>query len=407
MNYTQAIAWLYETQYRGIKLGLEQIHRLLDELGFDGARLRFIHVAGTNGKGSVCAMLDAVCRAQGIRTGLYTSPHLVSFCERIKLDGAMISEQEVADGLARIREIIASWETHPTFFEITTALALDWFQRMNADVVVLETGLGGRLDSTNIVSPRVSVLTPIDLDHQEWLGSSLTEIATEKAGIIKPGVPVVSAPQHEEVEEVLVKFAAQKNASIQFITEPEENFPVNLAGSHQKLNAALALAALRAAGIEVSSEAIRSGLGNVVWPGRFQMLGENCVLDGAHNEAAAKRLVATWCEVFGNERPAIILGVLKDKDMTAICRALLPIAAGFIIVPVRSHRSSTPEELVQILRVLDPTVHCKTAAGSAARARNCEKTGTKSVLITGSLFLAGEALALFDSNGRPPEIGSQ
>ena len=406
MNYTQAIAWLYETQYRGIKLGLEQIQRLLDELGFDGRGQRFIHVAGTNGKGSVCAMLDAVCRAQGIRTGLYTSPHLVSFRERVKLDGAMIGERETAGGLAKIREIIADWKTHPTFFEITTALALDWFQRMNADVVVLETGLGGRLDSTNIVTPLVSVLTPIDLDHQEWLGTSLAQIASEKAGIIKPGVPVVSAPQHEEVAEVLLKTAAEKNTEVQFITEPVENFPAGLAGSHQKLNAALALAALRAAKIGVPDEAIRNGLGNVSWPGRFQIIRENCVLDGAHNEAAAKRLALTWREVFGDERAAIILGVLKDKDMAAICHALLPIAAGFLVVPVRSHRSSHPDEVVQILSALNPAVHCKTAPDLAHALEFAKKIRHK-ILISGSLFLVGEALALLDPKSALPEIGSQ
>lgn len=405
MNYTQAIAWLYETQHRGIKLGLEQIRRLLDELGFDGSGMRFIHVAGTNGKGSVCAMLDSVCRAQGIRTGLYTSPHLVSFRERIKLDGAMISEEDVARGLARIREIISRWETHPTFFEITTALALDWFQRMKADVVVLETGLGGRLDSTNVVTPAVSVITAIDLDHREYLGSTLAEIAAEKAGIIKPRIPVVSAPQHGEVAEVLRKFAAENSTSIRFVSGPVEKFPVNLAGSHQKLNAAIALASLEAAKIHTSEDSIRNGLANVSWPARFQIVGENCVIDGAHNEAAAGRLAITWREVFGDERPAIILGVLKDKDMTAICRALLPIAAGFLAVPVRSHRSSAPEDIVQILRALDPAVHCKTAPDLAHALETIKKMPHK-ILVTGSLFLAGEALAYFET-GSQPEIGSQ
>ena len=418
MNYTQAIAWLYETQYRGIKLGLEQIRRLLDALGFDGARQRFIHVAGTNGKGSVCAMLDAICRVQGIRTGLYTSPHLVSFRERIKLDGAMIAEQEVADGLAKIRGIISGWTTHPTFFEITTALALDWFQRKNADVVVLETGLGGRLDSTNIVTPCVSVLTPIDLDHQELLGPTITQIAFEKAGIIKARVPVVSAPQQREAVEVLLKSAAKNVTSVEFITDPVppgRDISVSLPGSHQKLNAALAIAALRAAKINVSDEAIRNGLGNISWPGRFQVVAASlrdapglgdCVLDGAHNVAAAKRLVQTWREVFGDARPVIILGVLKDKDMPAICRALLPIAAGFVIVPVRSHRSSDPEELRQILHSLDPAVPCHTAQ-NFPQALAIAKTNPNKILITGSLFLAGEALAFFESAAHPPEIGSQ
>ena len=405
MNYPQAIAWLYDTQNRGIKLGLEQIRRLAGELGFDGARQRFLHVAGTNGKGSVCAMLDAICRAQGIRTGLYTSPHLMSFRERIKLDGEMIGEADVAEGLGRIRKIIEGWETHPTFFEITTALALEWFQREGADVVVLETGMGGRLDSTNIVTPRVSVITAIDLDHQEWLGATLAQIASEKAGIIKPGVPVVSAPQHNEAAEVLLRAAAKNDTSIQFVTEPLQGIPVNLVGSHQKLNAALALAALRAAGIDASGEAIRHGLGAVAWLGRFQVIGD-CVIDGAHNEAATQRLATTWREAFGDERPAIILGVLKDKDMVAICRALLPIAAGFLIVPVRSHRSSDPAELAKILRSLAPGVHCKTAA-SLSEALEFTKKIRHKTLITGSLFLAGEAVALLEPGGALPEIGTQ
>jgi dihydrofolate synthase/folylpolyglutamate synthase len=406
VNYAQAIAWLYDTQICGIKLGLEQIRRLLDDLGFDEPGLRFIHVAGTNGKGSVCAMLDAICRAQGIRTGLFTSPHLVSFSERIQVDGTHISEEDVIAGLARIRDIIRGWETHPTFFEITTALALEYFQRVNADVVVLETGLGGRFDSTNIVTPRVSVLTPVDLDHREWLGSTLTQIASEKAGIIKPLVPVASSPQHREVEDVFLRTAAAKNAPLEFVTEPLENIHINLAGSHQKLNAALAVASLVAAGIGVSREAIRDGLKNVVWPGRFQQIENSIILDGAHNEAAAKRLALTWREICGQMRPVIILGILKDKDMPAICRALMTIASGFVVTPVRSKRSSTPEELSKIILDLNPAVPCSIAP-DLAHALEMAKPETNRVLITGSLFLVGEALSHFDPAPHKPEITSQ
>jgi len=406
VNYTQALAWLYDTQLHGIKLGLEQIHRLLDQLGTDGRRQRFIHVAGTNGKGSVCAMLDAICRAQGIRTGLFTSPHLVDFCERIKLDGAMIAEEEVATGLTKIHEIIRAWETHPTFFEITTALALDWFQRKNTDVIVLETGMGGRLDSTNVVTPIVSVLTSVDLDHQAWLGSSLVQIASEKAGIIKYGVPVVSAPQREEVAEVFTRSAGEKNTRLRFIADALEKYAVNLAGSHQKSNAALAVAALHAAGVEVSGEAIRHGLANVVWPGRFQTIQNQIVLDGAHNESAAQRLVLTWREVCGDVRPVIILGVLKDKDVNAICRALLPIASGFIVTPVRSQRSSTPEELRAIIQDLDPAIPC-TIARDLPHAVEIAMPDANRILITGSLFLVGEALAFFDAASRKPKISEQ
>src|SRR5205085_12270695 len=204
----------YSRQRFGIKLGLENIQRLLDEccsgVGKPGrcfasvtgvkrpasaSTPKVIHVAGTNGKGSVCAMIDSICRAQGYRTGLFISPHLVTFRERIRVNGEMISEEAVADGLTTIRHLLAGWDPHPTFFEIITALALKHFRDANIDIAILETGLGGRLDATNAVQSDVSVITPIGIDHEEWLGHTLREIAGEKAGIIKPGVPVVSASQ--------------------------------------------------------------------------------------------------------------------------------------------------------------------------------------------------------------------
>ena len=413
MNFTQALAWLYETQHSGIKLGLEQIRRLLGDLGTDIRNQRFIHVAGTNGKGSVCAMLDAICRAEGIRTGLFTSPHLVHFSERIRLDGVAMSEDEIAASLTKIREIIRGWNTHPTFFEITTALALDWFEKADADVVILETGLGGRLDSTNVVMPKASVLTPIDLDHQAWLGSTPGEIAAEKAGIIKPGVPVVSAQQHQAVREVFLRVAAEKAAPIRFVTEPWESSPVNLTGTHQKFNASLAVQSLRAAKVEVSDESIRSGLKNVFWPGRFQIIRNapfeiqnEIILDGAHNEAAAARVAATWLEVFGAARPAVILGVLKDKNARAICGAFIPFASAFITVPVRSKRSSPPEELSAMIRELAPGVECVTASGFH-EAVQIARMRTNPILITGSLFLVGEALSYFEASGHKPEISLQ
>ena len=214
MNYREALAWLYATQRFGIKLGLENIERLLGTLALVETRApqdriaalpssafrlvsecTVIHVAGTNGKGSVCAMIDAICRAAGHRTGLFTSPHLVTFCERIRVRGDMISEDAVARGLSEIRERTRAWDPHPTFFEIVTALALKHFQQERCEVVILETGMGGRLDATNAVQSSVSVITPIDLDHEKWLGHSIAGIAGEKAGIIKLHTPVISAPQ--------------------------------------------------------------------------------------------------------------------------------------------------------------------------------------------------------------------
>ena len=328
MTYNESIAWLYSTQTVGIKLGLENITRLLGCLGVNPApRPGFgpviFHVAGTNGKGSVCAMLDSICRTAGLHTALFTSPHLVSFRERIRLDGVMIPERDVATGLTRIRELIAGWPQHPTFFEITTALALAWFQEQRAEVIVLETGLGGRLDATNAVTPAVAVITSLSFDHSQYLGNTLEEIAAEKAGIIKPGVPVVSALQPPATAGVIESAAARLGSSLALVTDPAD-FEVALPGSHQKLNAALALAALDATRLPVANAAIEQGLKEVVWPGRFQRInglaGTTLILDGAHNEAAASRLVQTWRENYGKEQPVILLGILRDKDVAAICR---------------------------------------------------------------------------------------
>ncbi|MFL6593993.1 MAG: bifunctional folylpolyglutamate synthase/dihydrofolate synthase, partial [Chthoniobacterales bacterium] len=183
MNYREALAWLYGTQLFGIKLGLDSIRSLIAELDVPAPEQRIIHVAGTNGKGSVCAMIDSILRAAGYCSGLFTSPHLVTFRERIQVNGEMISQDEVAAGLTTIRELIRDWDPHPTFFEIVTALALQHFKRSACEIIVLETGMGGRLDATNVVTPVVSVITRIDYDHQKWLGETLTKIASEKAGI--------------------------------------------------------------------------------------------------------------------------------------------------------------------------------------------------------------------------------
>ena len=225
LTYKEALAWLYGLQRFGIKLGLENIERLLDELSRrndlqTACPWKVIHVAGTNGKGSVCAMIDSICRAQGYRTGLFTSPHLVTFRERIRVNGEMISENAVINGLTTIRNLVARWEPHPTFFEVVTALALKHFANTGVEIVILETGLGGRLDATNAIQSDVSVITQIDFDHEKWLGKTIAEIAFEKAGIIKPGIPVISAAQRAEAEEVIRGRAAKCAAPVQFVTKP-------------------------------------------------------------------------------------------------------------------------------------------------------------------------------------------
>ncbi len=404
LTYKEALAWLYGLQLFGIKLGLENIRRLLAELsssgGFQAAvgdleialPCKIIHVAGTNGKGSVCAMIDSICCAQGYRTGLFTSPHLVTFRERIRVNGDMISEDAVANGLTSIRNLVANWDPHPTFFEVVTALALKNFSDAKIDIAILETGLGGRLDATNAVQSNVSVITPIDFDHEKWLGKTISEIAAEKAGIIKPGVPVVSASQRLEAEEVIRARAAECGAPVEFVTKPYDETPIALAGLHQKENAALAIAALRAAKIDIDGSSIAQGLTCIEWPARFQKWDASTTIDGEHNPAAARTLAETWREIFGTQRATLVLAVLSDKDLRGICEALAPISEFVLLPKIRSERAAPPEDLAKVLSAITPPLPCSIAP-SVGEALALARAKPSPILITGSLHFAGEVLA--------------
>ena len=396
MKYKEALAWLYSLQRFGIKLGLENIRRLITEMHVDLGGARVIHVAGTNGKGSVCAMIDSICRAQKYRTGLFISPHLVTFRERIRIDGEIISENEVAAGLTSIRKLVADWEPHPTFFEIATALALKHFTEAKIDVVILETGLGGRLDATNAVQSNVTVITPIALDHEKWLGDSLEKIANEKAGIIKAQTPVVSAPQLPEADKVIRAHATECEAPLEFVEQVYDKSPIALRGEHQKLNAAIAIAAIRAANVEIDEAAVTRGLAAVEWPGRFQCWDKRTVIDGAHNPAAARILTQTWREIFGDERATMILAILSDKDLHGICEALAPIADLVLLPNIRSERAADPTELSKILVDLGRKAEIFASFADAFGKAREQKVP---ILITGSLHFAGEALA--NLTGKP------
>ncbi|HEY6071726.1 MAG TPA: folylpolyglutamate synthase/dihydrofolate synthase family protein, partial [Chthoniobacterales bacterium] len=420
--------WLYSLQRFGIKLGLENIRRLERALAIDLSNARIIHVAGTNGKGSVCAMIDSICRAGQYRTGLFISPHLVTFRERIRVNGEMISENEVAEGLTEIRGLVRDWDPHPTFFEVTTALALKHFANSKIEngaggsratwtgkpervgepggepiILVLETGLGGRLDATNAVQSNVAVITPIALDHEKWLGDSLEKIAGEKAGIIKDRRPVISARQPPEADRVISLRAAESEALLQVVDQPYEKSSIALRGEFQKLNAALAIAAIRAARINVDDAAIARGLATVEWPARFQCWDKRTVIDGAHNPAAAKTLVTTWREVFADERATLILAVLSDKDLSAICETLTPIADSILLPKIRTERAVDPQKLAEICDAV-----CRSGASPAGQRGDCPpisvvasfdeafataREKSAPILITGSLHFAGEALA--------------
>jgi dihydrofolate synthase/folylpolyglutamate synthase len=405
LTYKQALAWLYSLQRFGIKLGLENTRRLLAELSRSGGLQsavgdlekivlpwKVIHIAGTNGKGSVCAMIDSIIRAQRYRSGLFTSPHLVTFRERIRVNGEMISESAVANGLMEIRDLIADWDPPPTFFEVTIALALKHFSEANVDAVILETGLGGRLDATNAIQSDVAVITPIDFDHEKWLGQSLREIAKEKAGIIKPRVPVISAAQRPEAEEVIRARAAECEAPIEFVTAAYEETPVVLAGSFQKQNAALAIATLAAGEFEVDDSAVADGLAAVEWPARFQRWDERTIIDGAHNPSAARALAQTWRETFGDECATLILAILSDKDLRGICEALAPISNHVILPKIRSERAASPEDLARTLSTITPSLPYSITP-SVGDALALARAKPDPILITGSLHFAGDVLA--------------
>jgi len=391
VTFDESLTWLNSTQFFGIKLGLDNTRRLLDHLGNPERQLRIFHVAGTNGKGSVCAMLDSIFRAAGLKSGLYTSPHLCDFRERVLVAGSMISRDATAELLTRLRNYCKDWTHSPTFFELSTALALAHFAHERCDVVILETGMGGRLDATNAAPPVVSVITPIAMDHAEWLGDSISKIAAEKAGIIKPGIPVVSAPQTPEAAEVLRAKAAECGCPLTFVDRPYEG-EIGLEGSHQKWNAALAVSAIRTAGLSQEKTAIACGLRDVNWLARFQRIGDRIILDGSHNPHAATALVKTWREHFGPQKPSVVFGAMKDKDCPEMLSILSEIAASFSFVPVASPRSSDPAELMQFTRLPAKTFSSLSAAIESAM------SGTAPVLITGSLFLAGEAIDIFGKN---------
>jgi len=384
--FARELQWLYETQLIGIKLGLETMGRLIELIGLPGKAQRVLHVAGTNGKGSTCAMMDGLSRAGRHMTGLFTSPHLVHFTERIRVDGIPMPEAEAARRLRVLREKVTGWDPHPTFFELTTALGMWWFRDAGAQVIVLETGMGGRLDATNAFVPEVSVLTPIGRDHTQWLGETLAEIAVEKAGIIKPGVPVVTAPQEPEVMAVIERVAAENQSPLTVVEFPWPG-PVSLAGAHQRWNASVALAAMQAAGLAAPAEA----LARVEWPGRFQQLGWDgrVVIDGAHNPQGARALVATWREVFGSEKAQVIFGCVATKEYPEMLAVLGPITRTFFLTTVDSPRAVPAAELARHA----PAGSIVAESLSTALSRAPQGPDHPPVLVCGSLYLAGEALA--------------
>jgi len=405
VTYQEAIQFLYGLRLFGAKFGLENTFKLAALADNPQEILRFIHVAGTNGKGSTCAMLESIYRAAGLRVGLFTSPHLVSFRERIQINRQLISENEVVRLVEELQPLLKQFSEkhHPTFFEVVTVMALKFFAEQKCDLVIWETGLGGRLDATNIVTPLASVITNIAFDHQQWLGDTLGKIAFEKAGIIKNRIPAVMAIEEPEALAVIQKIAKEKNAPLTQIRNSEfriRNSELSLSGEHQKQNAALALATvgILQKQIPVSEKQIRDGLQKVNWPGRLQLIeksnGRKILLDGAHNVAGAKMLADAIEKNFSGLKRTIILGILQDKDWQHICEILAPMAEKILTVPVSSERTANPNELAEACRKANPSAIIQ-ACDSLNEA--LQKTSTDNfAVLTGSLYLVGEALELLE-----------
>jgi dihydrofolate synthase/folylpolyglutamate synthase len=422
LTYPETIEYLYGIRLFGQKLGLETMQYLLRLMGDPQKSLRFIHIAGTNGKGSVAAMLSAVLSTAGYKTGLYTSPHLVSFCERFQVNGQPIPESDVVRLVEEIRPVLeevgVNAEFHaPTFFETVTGIAVRYFAEQKVDVVVWETGLGGRLDATNVIVPLVSVVTNIAFDHTQYLGETLAQIAGEKCGIIKPEVPVVTASAAEEALQVIQSATAAQGSTLTVVgrdigatrlTEDEQcqrveltgtrrgygPLTIPLLGAHQTINCATAVAALEASGLPVSAKQVHEGLTRTAWPGRFQIVHHNptVVLDGAHNAAAAERLAATLREHFAGRKLTLILGVLRDKNYDQMCQILAPLAVRVLCVPVNSERTSEPDQLARWCKSANPAARITVERNLSAAYAQARIESAETIAIAGSLFLVGEAL---------------
>ena len=382
------IAYINTPRWQASRLGLDRIRELLERLGRPQDRLKFVHVAGTNGKGSICAYLASILNAAGHRTGMFTSPYIERFEERIRVDGAMISPDELRDVTLAVREHAEAMAEeaggHPTEFELMTAVALEHFARCGCDIVVLEVGLGGRLDSTNVIdAPEACVIARIGLDHTALLGNTLAAIAGEKAGIIKEGSAVVSWPQESEAMAVIEHAAAEHGCELRVpdFAQLEEgairwedgaspfrsfsyrewtDLRTGILGSYQPQNATVALevvSVLRGRGWHIPDEAVRAGVARTRWPGRFEIVeggsspdGFAIVVDGGHNPQGARALADSLAEVFPGRKPVFVIGVLEDKDYPRMLEDVLPLGSAFVCVTPDNPRALPAHKLARAIR---------------------------------------------------------
>ncbi|MDD5677725.1 MAG: bifunctional folylpolyglutamate synthase/dihydrofolate synthase [Kiritimatiellae bacterium] len=427
-NLTDSLSRLYRLHAAGIKFGLETEHALLERLGHPEHGLGIVHVAGTNGKGSVCSMLEAVLRRSGLKTGLYTSPHLVRFNERIRINGRCISDEALADLIPRVDEQAKDAAARPggqeiTFFEFTTALAFECFKREQVDIVVLETGMGGRLDATNVITPLVSVITGVSLEHTDYLGKDLQSIAAEKGGIIKPGRPVVIGPLADEPLPVIQRLAQERQArliqardvvavkrksqnldgqlvSIESDSTSYGSLRCPLIGRHQLENMGIAVTALEVlrdeCGLSVETQTVKEGLEMVRWPGRCQVLAKEpvTILDGAHNPEGAHILSQVLHELVKGQPVGLVAGMCADKDLDGFLRELAGRVRRIWAVPLRTERSLPPGTIAAHAKVAGCPVTTSFVPDALRDASAWAVDNRGAVCIAGSLYLAGEVLEL-------------
>jgi len=397
--------YLFGLDQFGIKFGLNNIHAILARLGNPERSFRSIHVAGTNGKGSVTAMAAAALRAAGYRTGRYTSPHLVRLNERFVIDGDAVDDAPVLRAIEDVRAGIealrsdGSLEVQPTFFEVTTAVGFELFRRAGVEIAVVEVGLGGRLDATNVLIPDLSVITSIALDHQLYLGSTAPEIAREKAGVIKPGVPVVVGPMDADAMDVIAAIAAERRAPLVRASAADVGSRVvGLMGAHQRTNAGIALRALEtlaASGFRVPAAAIDEGLAKPGWPGRLDWRqladGRTLLMDAAHNPAGAAALAAYLRTETSTPLP-LVFGAMRDKDVREMFRALLPAVASVTLTRAANSRSADPADLARVARDVAPALPTSVEPSLARALDEAWRTSPR-ILVAGSIFLLGDVMS--------------
>jgi dihydrofolate synthase / folylpolyglutamate synthase len=440
--YNKALDYLYSfvdyslrhsSELAKADFNLDRMFALMKELGNPQSKYPIIHVAGTKGKGSVCALTASALQAAGYRVGLYTSPHLLDFTERIRINGEPISHEQLVELVEEIKPAVAKIPKLTTF-EITTALGLLAFVRNNVDAAVIEVGLGGRLDATNIVTPKISVITSLSYDHMAVLGDTLAKIAGEKAGIIKEGVPVVSAPQKEEALEVLERVAKLNNSTITLIGKdvtferlsssldgqtfrlsslpypPSVDFTIPLLGLNQIENAATSYAALKASGLEISDEAIHKGFAQVKWPARFEVVRRDppVILDSAHNQDSFARLRETLEEHFPGKSVYLIFGASEDKNIPGMFAEMKPKIKRLIVTRANHPRALETEKIIELARQagLESEAAIPVESAFMRALENSEKDGSI-VLSAGSMFVTAEAMRAWNKIFSVAETASE